>query len=92
MSVQGSVIRFKNQEQLDIFVNMSPTSQHIILDEDCLRLHCYYRISEGNSKRYSVQIKEENESMFDVRPSTDGGIMLINKNQVDLFEEEPVNV
>lgn len=91
MQIQNSVIKFNDHEELDEFITRFPDSQHIVIDEDCLRVRCYFRVVASNTRRATVQIKEENEQLFDVKPSVDGGVVLINKAQVDLFETEPVH-
>lgn len=90
MEANEAVINFENQEKLDAFVNNFPENQHIVMDEDSLRIHCYFRMVEGNYQRTTVQIKKENESLFEVKTSVGGGIILLDKNQTDLFDLEPV--
>jgi hypothetical protein len=90
--IKGSVVKFDNLAELDDFVKKLPNDQHIVVDQDCLRLHCYFRVFNSNTQRATVQIKEENENMFDVKPSIEGGILLIDKAQMDLFETRHANV
>lgn len=91
MQTQNSVIKFNNKEELDDFIQEFPEIQHIVMDEDCLRVRCFFQVVGGSTRRATVQIKEENEHLFDIKPSVDGGVVVINKAQVDLFEEDPIH-
>ena len=91
MEIKKIVIEHNSQEEHDAFIKRHPGAQLIIKDEDCLRIVVYFYIQLGVISFSLVQIKLENDSLFDVSVSIDGGIILYDRNQLDLFETSKSN-
>jgi hypothetical protein len=91
MLEEGISYDFKNQEELEYFLKINPDTQHVIMDENCLRLRGFYQCTNGSIKIAFIQIKEEDEASFIFKPSVDGGVVVIDKNQTELFESEISN-
>lgn len=91
MEFKKMVIEHSTQEEHDAFIKRHPRTQLIIKDEDCLRLAVYFYVQLGLISFSFIQIKLENESLFNVATSIDGGIILYDKTQTDLFETSKIN-
>jgi hypothetical protein len=87
-----SIITYNSQEELDRFLRNHPSTQLIVMDKNSLSIEVYFYIQLGIIKFSFVRIKPKNSSRFEATQSIDGGILLIDKAQVDLFlDKEPNN-
>jgi hypothetical protein len=92
MHIAYSVISHLTLEERDQFIRNHPGTQLIVMDEDSFDLEVYFYIQLGVIKFSFVQIKSENNYRFEAVQSVDGGILLIDKAQGDLFlDKDPGN-
>jgi hypothetical protein len=82
----------KDQEEHDFFIKQNNNAELFVVDENCFRVKCCLWVFKGIIKFSLIQIKAENDSKFKIRVSVDGGILLIDSAQLDLFEQEAFHV
>lgn len=80
-----SIIQCTSVEERDRFIGNHPDTQLIVMDEDSLDIEVYFYLQLGVIKFSFVQIKSENNYRFEAVQSIDGGILLIDKAQGDIF-------
>jgi hypothetical protein len=83
-----TIIQFPDLEKLEHFIKKYNKVKYVVADEDSTRILYLQKDYLGKIRDAFIQIKKENESIFHFRPCIDGGIILINKNQSNLFEME----
>lgn len=86
MFKDGAVLDFKDEDELNDFLSANSDIQHLVIDEDSLRVKCMYHKINDSEKVAIIQVSEENEKAFDFRPSVEGGFIAIDRNQLDLFQ------
>lgn len=67
----------------DIFLENS-SSFYLDFSKKSLRVVTLERFDGG---KILIRISKEDEKLYDLRPSTDGGVLLVPKAQMDLFEK-----
>ena len=81
----------KAKEEHDFFIQQNKNTDLFIVDEGCLRIKCYFWIFNEVIKFAFIQINAENDFKFNIRVSTEGELLLIDSNQLDLFETADIN-
>jgi len=81
---ENVVLLFKDYRAIERLIKINPDVQYIVIDPESTRIRCYFEIFQGKRKEAIIQIKEKSEEDFYFKPSVDGGVVLINKSQIEL--------
>lgn len=84
--VEEETYVFQSEEELNDFLTeefLCGSPFYLNFDEKALRLVYKRRLDGG---MVFVRVGQDEEKLYDMRPGTDGGVLMVPKAQIDLFE------